>query len=587
MKVKPEDVKKITFKSEKDIPTVPMSLGTMLMNQTGTWKYVLPLYQNRTAPCNEACPAGEDIVHYMILMSSGKIKEAYELLTQENPFPAVCGRVCYHPCEQVCNRGEYDNAIGINAIEKTIGDFGLKLPLPKPIREKKEEKVGIIGSGPAGLSCAYHLARLGYQVTVYEALSEPGGILRAGIPEFRLPKKILQQEIERIKALGVKILTNTRVGSDISFEKLKDEYKSLFIAAGAHRNRKLNIPGEESDGVLSGLHFLQQVNFGKAPTIGPQVAIIGGGNTAMDAARCALRLGANPTVYYRRSRQEMPALAEEIEETLEEGIEIKFLTTPVKVLQNNGKVTGMECVRMELGEPDSSGRRRPIPIEGSDFSIELETIIAAIGEECELSFLPKELLEDGWAISADELGRTPLEWVFAGGDAIDQPRTVAHAIGSGKRAAITMDAYLQGIDLSEKLERLKIGQKGTLMMQRYIVPTKPPNSRVVTFEDINLDYFHHIAKIEPEKLSIKEYKDNFQEQKIGYSEDEAIKESSRCFNCGTCNQCDNCFTVCPDVAIRRDHKSNRYRINYNYCKGCLVCVHECPRAAMTFKEVKR
>jgi NADPH-dependent glutamate synthase beta subunit-like oxidoreductase/Pyruvate/2-oxoacid:ferredoxin oxidoreductase delta subunit len=587
MKVNPEEIKKITFEREKDVPTVPMSLGSMLVNETGTWKYVLPLYQNRTAPCNEACPAGEDIVRYMILMREGKLQEAYELLIQENPFPAVCGRVCYHPCEQACNRGDYDEAIGINKIEKTIGDFGLKLPLPQPAKEKKKEKIGIIGSGPAGLTCAYHLARMGYQVTVYEAMAEPGGILRLGIPEFRLPKDVLRKEIERIKALGVEIKSNTQVGKDISLDKLKEEYDAVFVATGAHRNRKLNVPNEEASGVLSGLEFLQEINLGKRPKIGPRVAIIGGGNTAMDAARCALRLGVQPTVYYRRTRQEMPALAEEIEDTLHEGIEIKFLTTPVKVLEENGKVAGMECVKMELGEPDSSGRRRPIPIDGSNYTIELETIIAAIGEQCDLSFLPKEILEDDWAIKIDDLGRTSDNKIFAGGDAADQPRTVAHAIGSGKRAAIAIDAYLQGIDLSDRMDKLRIGQKGTLAIQRYINPAKPPNSQVVTIDDINLDYFVPEPKVEPKVRSIKDYKDNFEEEKIGYSDDKSVKEACRCFNCGTCNQCDNCFTVCPDVAIRRDHKSNRYRINYNYCKGCLVCVHECPRAAMTFKEVKK
>jgi NADPH-dependent glutamate synthase beta subunit-like oxidoreductase/Pyruvate/2-oxoacid:ferredoxin oxidoreductase delta subunit len=587
MKVNPEEIKKITFEKEKDVPTVPMSLGSMLVNETGTWKYVLPLYQNRTAPCNEACPAGEDIVRYMILLREGKMQEAYELLIQENPFPAVCGRVCYHPCEQACNRGDYDEAIGINKIEKAIGDFGLKLPLPEPAQEKKKEKIGIIGSGPAGLTCAYHLARMGYQVTVYEAMAEPGGILRLGIPEFRLPKDVLHKEIERIKALGVEIKSNTQVGKDISFDKLKEEYDAVFIATGAHHNRKLNVPGEETSGVLSGLEFLQEINLGKKPKIGPRVAIIGGGNTAMDAARCALRLGVQPIVYYRRTRQEMPALAEEIEDTLHEGIEIKFLTTPVKVLAENGKVAGMECVKMELGEPDSSGRRRPIPIDGSNYTVELETIIAAIGEQCDLYFLPKEILEDDWAIKIDDLGRTSNNKIFAGGDAADQPRTVAHAIGSGKRAAIAIDAYLQGIDLSDRMDKLRIGQKGTLAIQRYINPTKPPNSQVVTIDDINLDYFTPEPKGEPEVRSIKDYKDNFEEEKIGYNEDETVKEACRCFNCGTCNQCDNCFTVCPDVAIRRDHKSNRYRINYNYCKGCLVCVHECPRAAMTFKEVKK
>ncbi len=587
MKVNPEEIKKITFEKEKDVPTVPMSLGSMLVNETGTWKYVLPLYQNKTAPCNEACPAGEDIVRYMILMREGKMQEAYELLIQENPFPAVCGRVCYHPCEQACNRGDYDEAIGINKIEKAIGDFGLELPLPQPTKEKKKEKIGIIGSGPAGLTCAYHLARMGYQVTVYEAMAEPGGILRLGIPEFRLPKDVLRKEIERIKALGVEIKSNKQVGKDIAFDKLKEEYDAVFIATGAHRNRKLNVPAEEASGVLSGLEFLQEINLGKKPRIGPRVAIIGGGNTAMDAARCALRLGVQPIIYYRRTRQEMPALAEEIEDALHEGIEIKFLTTPVKVLEENGNVAGMECVKMELGEPDSSGRRRPIPIDGSNYTVELDTIIAAIGEQCDLSSLPKEILEDDWAIKIDDLGRTSDNKIFAGGDAADQPRTVAHAIGSGKRAAIAIDAYLQGIDLSDRMDKLRIGQKGTLAIQRYINPMKPPNSQVVAIDDINLDYFTHEPKVEPKVRSIKDYKDNFEEEKIGYNEDETVKEVCRCFNCGTCNQCDNCFTVCPDVAIRRDHKSNRYRINYNYCKGCLVCVHECPRAAMTFKEVKR
>ncbi len=571
----------IVFKTEADMPPLPMSLGTTLVNKTGSWRYIRPVYVNKTPPCNHNCPAGEDIVGYLGLIREGKYEEALELILRENPFPGVCGRVCPHPCERECNRSELGGAIAIHALERFLADHVQQRevrPVDNPSLAVK--KVAIIGSGPAGLSCAYQLARKGYKVTVFEALPVVGGMMRVGIPKYRLPRDVLDREIEAIKALGVEMKTGMRLGENLRMSDLQG-YDALCIAVGLQRSRKLNIPGEEAEGVIPGLEFLKRINLGEEMEVGPRVAVIGGGNTAIDSARSALRLlqrisdEPQVTILYRRSRTEMPAIESEVDEALAEGVEIRFLTSPVEVLTENGRVRGLKCVEMRLGKPDSSGRRRPIPIEGSEYTIEVDTVITAIGQEADLSFLKvgnQRLEVERGRIVINEAGATTMPFIFAAGDVATPFGTVAHAVGSGKRAALAIDQYLRGEGLSSfpPLER------AVHAFPKDVDPT------VVRFEDLNLDYFEEAERIKLPRRPIEERRGNFEEVNLGLAEEDVRAEAERCFSCGTCNHCDNCLIFCPDVAILRvDHGG--YRIDYDYCKGCGICAEECPRYAISIE----
>jgi 2-oxoacid:acceptor oxidoreductase delta subunit (pyruvate/2-ketoisovalerate family) len=454
---------------------------------------------------------------------------------------------------------------------------------------KRPEKVAVIGSGPAGLTCAYHLARIGYGVTVFESLPVLGGMLRVGIPEYRLPKKVLEEEIDQILELGVRTEMNTRLGGNLTLDELK-EYPCIFLAMGNHQSKSLGIPGEEAEGMMSGVEFLRDVGLGRKVSLGKRIAVIGGGNTAVDAARSALRLGAKPFLLYRRTREEMPAFPGEILEAEEEGIEISFLVSPVRVSGENGKVSRLDCVKNRLGPPDEDGRRRPVEIKGSDFSLEVDQVISAIGEEADLSPLPKKLGIRENTILTDERGATRQAGIFAGGDIIQQPRTVVHAIGSGKRAAIFIDCLLKGRKWEGLFESLRVGEKGSLSMKRYLQEEKegtPLSSKTVRLKDLNLDYFEYKKRLKMPKAKPSRRIGSFGEVNLGFSEERALEEAGRCFNCGVCNLCDNCFIFCPDVAIHKREEGELNEIDYEHCKGCGICMEECPRDVIVMEEEGR
>jgi len=576
--------RKIEFAGFEDMPPLAVSLEDTLINPTGSWKYFRPIHRERMAPCREACPAGGDIQAFVQLILQGKWDEAWKTVIEDNPFPATTGRVCYHPCERGCNRGLFDEPVAIRALERAVGDHGLRLGAVALDRaELKKQRVAVIGSGPAGLSSAYHLARLGYGVTVFERASKPGGLLRLGIPEYRLPRAILDGEIARVQALGVEIKTNALISGESSWRELQ-HFDAVFLATGAHQSRKLGIPGEELGGVFSGLQFLRAVNEGRKVGIGRRVLVLGGGNTAMDAARCALRLGSQVTVLYRRTRQEMPAIDEEVEDALREGVEIRFLVAPVRIHGREGKVAQLECIRMQLGEPDETGRRRPIPLEGSNFLLDADTILSAVGEAIDTDALPAGVQIRQQSVLADRLGATSLPRFFAGGDLIDQPRTVVHAIGAGKRAAMAIDLYLSGQPLDSLWDQVKIGHKGSFSMGRYLGRGRPDvawkdNENIVPFERINPEYFIREARIESPEQDVDDRVASFVEVYETLPPVAAMEEAARCFSCGTCTQCDNCWVFCPDVAVRR--RGDTYEIDYDYCKGCGVCATECPRGVIT------
>jgi 2-oxoacid:acceptor oxidoreductase gamma subunit (pyruvate/2-ketoisovalerate family) len=545
----------------------------------------IPTYRTGLSPCEADCPAGNEIRSAIALIEEGLFEEALESFRAESPFPGICGRVCFHPCETNCNRNEYDQGIAINALERAAFDYADASALGKPTRKARtEKKVAIIGSGPAGMTCAYFLALLGHDATVFEALPVLGGIPRMGIPEYRLPRDVVDKEIEQVIEQGVNVKTNTRVGKDISFEEIKGEYDACFIAAGAHSSMKLDIPGEDSQGVISGLGFLKEVALGNKVDVGDKVAVIGGGNSAVDAARTAKRLGANKvTIVYRRSAEEIPAYQKEVEEAEKEGINISYLTMPIQILPDGKSVGKLECAETRLGEKDKDGRRRPEKVEGSNFLLDVDTVISAVGEAVEASFLSDGLETEDALIKVDQLGRTSVPGVYAGGDVMTFSRSVAEAIASGKRAAAGIDIFLKGGDEQQIVEA---GESGAISMSRYLAGDnagKGSNGKV-SFADLNAEYFYPSPRAAVPELPVPIRILNFDEVSSGLSKNEAIKEADRCFQCGRCDLCENCYIFCPDYAITFDEELRAFVVNDDQCRTCGICINECPRHAISWGE---
>jgi len=470
------------------------------------------------APCEHTCPLNVDAVGYTALIAAGRFEEALNLVRQRNPLSAVCGRVCTHPCETKCRRGEVDEPIAIASLKRFAADYGAKhgVKTKVAVANPRNERVAIVGSGPAGLNAAYHLARKGYRVTVLEALPFAGGMLAVGIPDYRLPRDILQQDIDFIASLGVEIKTSAPIGKDLTLNQLLEQgYKAIFIAVGAHGGQRLGISGEDVDGVHDGVSFLRDINLDQEAKVRKKVAVIGGGNVAIDAARSALRLGADKvSVVYRRSREEMPAAEEEIEEAEREGVKINYLAAPIRIMSENGEVKGLECQHMKLGEFDASGRRRPVPIEGSEFTLSVDTVIAAIGQTPDLSFLPPGSdfeVTPGQTFVVDPVTlATNKPGIFAGGDAVTGPATVIEAMAAGEKAAISIDKYIQGRSMTE--DRLR-----------------PPDERVTLPRAA--EELEEKRRVKMATLPKKGRFDSFSEVNLGYSEKRAVEEARRCLRC--------------------------------------------------------
>ncbi len=579
--------KQFVFKGASEMPMISISLGDMEWNKTGAWRAQRPFYEDKTPPCSAACPAGNDIVAFIQKITQGDFEGAWNLIKEENPFPRICGRVCFHPCESKCNRGDYDEPIAIHALERFVSDFASNLNKKiEKVSGVKKEKIAIIGSGPAGMSCAYHLAKLHYDVTVFESSSSAGGMLRSGIPSYRLPKNVLDKEISNIEALGVEIRTGILFSEDLKLDGLKD-YQAIFIATGAHRGRGLLIPGEKEKGVVSGLDLLKKINLGKKAKLGDKMAIIGGGNTAIDVARSIIRMGKKATILYRRSKEEMPAFEEEMMEAIEEGVKIRYLVNPIRIQQKEC-LKRLECLRMELGEKDESGRRRPVPIPHSNFFIEADNVIIAAGEEIEVSFLPKGMERREGIVLTQRDGSTGIKGIFAGGDLTSNQRTVAHAIGSGKKAALAIDCYLKGMDSEEAIRQILIGEGPSLSIFRHLHPgERMMNPHVVTFEELNMDYFEPSKRYTESKGLVKKRIKGFEEVTSTFTEGTALEEAERCFSCGTCNECENCYVFCPDASIIKTKQILSHQVDYDFCKGCGICFSECPRGVISLKEEAR
>jgi NADH-quinone oxidoreductase subunit F len=477
------------------------------------------------SPCQHTCPVGINVPRYVAQIAAGEYVEAVETIRERNPFPAICGRICHHPCEGRCRRGELDDPVAIRALKRFAADWYFdhvgELSPPERFPQTRSQQVAVVGAGPTGLSCAYFLAQMGYPVTVFEALPVGGGMLSVAIPDFRLPREVIEKEIDHIAKRGVQIKYNSPINVNFTIEDIRNSgFEAVFIGAGAQRSQNIGIPGELEDveGFYYGLRFLRDVKVGKPVKVGGSVAVIGGGNVALDSSRTALRLGASEVnIFYRRSREEMPVTEVEYDEAVAEGIRVNFLVSPTRIVNDDWKTTGLQCVRMKLGEPDASGRRRPIPVSGSEFFSPADTVIAAVGQAPDLSFLPADsaLERTRWERLAVDANRlvTSVPGVFAGGDFVSGPGMVIEAIAAGRRGAIAIDKYLRG---------------DTSRVEMYDLKPSVIEEEAKTEEEESWE-----PQFRPEipHLALKERKGSFQEIELSFSEDKAIQEAKRCLRC--------------------------------------------------------
>jgi len=512
-----------------------------------------------------------DVREYVDLVAQGKIMEALQIIRSGNPFPSICAYVCTHPCEDACRRTQVDTPVAIRALKRFAVEFGGDRLIKAEAETSHQEKVAIVGSGPAGLACAHYLRKLGYPATIFEAHSDLGGMLRVGIPQYRLPRQVLDVEVQRLLQMGVEIRTETRVVSlDLLFEL---GYKAIFITIGAHQSLRLGIEGEESLGVIDGATFLREVNLGIKPSLGERIAIVGGGNVALDVARSASRLGSKKVVIlYRRTKAEMPANPEEIAQALEEGVEIRYLVAPTKIAKQDGQLS-VTCIRMELGEADTSGRRRPVPIQGTEFNDEFDALISAIGQSPQMPDGFRVGIGKGSTIQVDPTTLTTNRvGIFAGGDAVTGPATVTEALAAGRLAASRIDDYLQ---------------------HRYPLPSK--EARESPIGDLlpeTVEMIRKTSRLDPQTLPLETRTRGFESVELVYDWQAAVSEARRCLRCGMgaeisfhdkCATCLNCLRVCPYHVPRLDSKGT-IQIPVDQCQACGVCVAECPAKAIVLKK---
>lgn len=533
---------------------ITLDPGSSLANHTGSWRTERPVYVNRLPPCNHQCPSGEDIQGWLFHAESGDYEKAWRHLTRDNPFPAIMGRVCYHTCEQACNRAQLDAAVGINSVERFLGDEALKLGWQfAPVEHESGRRVLVVGAGPSGMAAAYHLRRMGHQVTVCDAGPYLGGMMRFGIPKYRLPRAVLEAEMQRIVALGVEVKLNHRV--DHILEAMQDgKYDAAFLAVGAHIGKRAMIPAGDAAKMLDAVALLRSMEGEEKPMLGRRVIVYGGGNTAVDVARTAKRMGAEPIIVYRRTREKMPAHDFEVEEALQEGVLVKWLSTI--------REAGESSITLEKMALDASGFPQPT---GEFETIESDTLVLALGQDVDLSLLngvPGLELDDGVVkVAANMMTGHP--GIFAGGDMVPAERNVTVAIGHGKKAARHIDAWLRSATLPEK-----------------------PKAELASFERLNPWYYADAPKTVRPMLDIIRRQSSFEEVQGGLDESNALFEARRCLSCGNCFECDNCYGVCPDNAVIKLGPGLRFEFNYDYCKGCGICASECPCGAIVMETEK-
>jgi 2-oxoacid:acceptor oxidoreductase delta subunit (pyruvate/2-ketoisovalerate family) len=529
---------------------ITLDVGSSLANKTGSWRTERPVYLDRLPPCNNACPAGENIQAWLFHAEGGNYEAAWRELTENNPLPAVMGRVCYHPCEGACNRGQIDAAVGINSVERFLGDEAIKRGWTFAAPSKETGKrVLVVGAGPSGLSAAYHLRRAGHQVTIMEAGPLAGGMMRFGIPKYRLPRDILDAEVKRITDMGVAIEYNRKVDNILDTMKA-GRFDAAFLAVGAHIAKRAYIPAGEAAKMLDAVSVLRDMEGEDKPMLGRRVVVYGGGNTALDVARTAKRLGATEAIIvYRRNREKMPAHDFEVEEALQEGVMIKWLST-IKNMADEGTLT---VEKMEL---DAKGFPQPT---GEFETLEADTLVLALGQDVDLSLLngvPGLTIKDGTVQVAPNM-MTGHAGIFAGGDMVPSERTVTVAVGHGKKAARHIDAWLSGATYAPAAKH-----------------------ELATFDKLNPWYYTDAPKTVRPVLDIARRTSTFDEVVSGLDETNALFEARRCLSCGNCFECDNCYGVCPDNSVIKLGPGKRFEFNYDYCKGCGICVSECPCGAI-------
>ena len=527
---------------------ITLDVGSSLANKTGSWRTHRPVYLNRLPPCNNQCPAGEDIQGWLFHAESGDYESAWRHLTRDNPFPAIMGRACYHTCEGACNRGKIDLPVGINSVERFLGDEALKKgwAFEAPTKETGKH-VLVVGAGPSGMSAAYHLRCLGHKVTVAEAGPMVGGMMRFGIPKYRLPREVMDAEMKRITDIGVTVKLNTKV-DDIMASMKEGGFDAAFLAVGAHIAKRAFIPSGDASHVMDAVAVLRSMEGEDKPMLGRRVIVYGGGNTAIDVARTAKRLGAEPIIVYRRTRDKMPAHDFEVEEAIEEGVMMKWLST---IKHTDGGKTLIE--KMEL---DANGQPQPT---GEIEELEADSLVLALGQEVDLSLLDKVpgLEIAGGVVRVGANMMTGHAGIFAGGDMVPAERNVTVAIGHGKKAARNIDAWLRG--------------------EEHKPAAKP---ELASFEKLNTWYYTDAPKTVRPTLDIIRRQSTFDEVQGGLDENNALFEARRCLSCGNCFECDNCYGVCPDNSVIKLGPGKRFQFNYDYCKGCGICVSECPCGAI-------
>ncbi len=524
-----------------------------------------PKHVEKNPPCHVTCPSGNRIRQFVTTIAQAErlekpldqaLEEAWHIYTDTSPFPSVCGRVCPAPCETECNRKELEGAVNINKIERAIGDYGIEqnLPLKKLSEDRKPQKIAIVGAGPSGLSCAYQLARRGYGVTVFEVQEKAGGMLRYGIPGYRLPESVLDTEIQKILDVGVELNCGVKIGKDTGLDELKSSYDAVYVALGAQQGVSLGVDGEDAPNVFSGVDFLSRFHHGEKLELGKDVVaiVVGGGDTAIDAARICKRLGANVTILYRRTLAEMPAIKDEVEEAVKEGIKIEFLAAPVGFTKENGRVVAMRAIRMELGEPDSSGRRRPIPIEGSEFEIPASAIISAVSQAPDFSGFESLIEGKDW-IRVDDAGASKVDGVWAGGD-VTELGLVTTAVGHGRRAAEAIDRKFTG------------------------AAAKKNGMPLIRTDRMQLDHYEKQERGVPTAIDIDQRMAAIDlEVNLGFTREQVVEEAKRCMSCGYCFDCEKCWMYCQDQAIIKPMKKGLlYPFKLENCTGCKKCAEECP-----------